>query len=73
VFEDQSTGDRWLCRSTATTDRETVWEDGESYPHVVLEVTNRSHPFFTGKMKIVDTAGRVDRFNRRYGERSKRS
>lgn len=70
VFEDATTGGRWLCRSSITTDRETTWTDGKVYPHVVAEVTNLSHPFFTGQMRIVDTAGRVERFHQRYGERT---
>lgn len=67
-FEDASTGDRWLCGSASTTTA-TVEVDGVIYPHVRSELSNMSHPFYTGKMKIVDTAGRVDRFNRRYGAR----
>jgi large subunit ribosomal protein L31 len=49
----------------------TVWEDGETYPVVQLEISNASHPFFTGQMKIIDSAGRVERFNKRYGTRKK--
>lgn len=69
IFEDSTTGDRWLCPSTIKTDQTTTWTDGVDYPHVTVEISNLSHPFFTGKMKIVDTAGRVERFNRRHGER----
>lgn len=69
VFEDTSTGDRWLTRSTIATDASTRWTDGAVYPHVVVEISSYSHPFYTGRMKIVDTAGRVERFNRRHGER----
>ncbi len=73
VFEDQSAERRWLCGSTARTERRTVWEDGMEYPHVIVDISMYSHPFFTGQMKIVDTAGRVERFNQRYGQhRSKR-
>jgi large subunit ribosomal protein L31 len=68
VFEDVSTGDRILTRSTAQTDL-TVEHEGATYPLVRMEITSASHPFFTGKMKIVDTAGRVERFERRYGAR----
>ncbi|MFT3854483.1 MAG: type B 50S ribosomal protein L31 [Ilumatobacteraceae bacterium] len=68
VFEDSSAGQRWLGRSTIRTDRTTI-VDGVEYPHVVLDVSMYSHPFYTGQMKIVDTAGRVERFNKRYGER----
>ena len=49
----------------------TVWEDGQTYPVVQLEISNASHPFFTGQMKIIDSAGRVERFNKRYGTRKK--
>jgi len=53
------------------TSKTTVWEDGETYPVVQLEISNASHPFFTGQMKIIDSAGRVERFNKRYGTRKK--
>jgi large subunit ribosomal protein L31 len=69
VFEDVSIGTRWLCGSTVKTDRTTTWTDGQEYPHFAVEISNLTHPFFTGQMKIVDTAGRVERFNKRYGSR----
>lgn len=69
VFDDTTAGERWLGRSTITTSRTTVWDDGREYPHVLLDISMYSHPFFTGQMKIVDTAGRVERFNKRYGRR----
>ena len=69
VFEDSTAGIRWITRSTLTSDRTTVWEDGVEYPHVLLDISQYTHPFFTGQMKIVDTAGRIDRFNRRHGQR----
>ena len=72
VFEDTSTGDAWITGSTVKTDRTTTWTDGKKYPHVVLDVTSHSHPFYTGQMKIVDSAGRVERFNRRYGKRTRK-
>ncbi|MFV0306416.1 MAG: type B 50S ribosomal protein L31 [Desertimonas sp.] len=71
VFEDTTAGRRWLGRSTMTPARTTVWEDGREYPHVLLDISMYSHPFFTGQMKIVDTAGRVERFNKRYGRRNR--
>jgi large subunit ribosomal protein L31 len=71
VFEDSGTGDSWLGKSTMTSDRTTVWTDGNSYPHILLDVSSYSHPFYTGQMKIIDSAGRVERFNRRYGKRSR--
>ena len=73
VFEDSSADYRFLTRSTLKTDpaKTVVWEDGNTYPLVQLEISNASHPFFTGQMKIIDSAGRVDRFNKRYGARKK--
>ena len=68
MFEDTSTGDSWITRSTIKSDR-TIEVDGQEYPHVILDVSSYSHPFYTGTMKIVDSAGRVERFNRRYGQR----
>ena len=70
VFEDSSTGDTWITRSTMQTERTTTWVDGNDYPYVLLDVSMYSHPYYTGQMKIVDSAGRVERFNRRYGRRT---
>ncbi len=67
AFKDMSNGETFITRSTVQT-RETIEIDGVEYPVVKLEISNTSHPFFTGKMKLVDTAGRVDRFNSRYGK-----
>jgi len=72
VFEDSIGGQRWLCGSTVETARTTTWDDGQEYPHVLLDISSYTHPFFTGTMTIVDTAGRVERFNRRYGRRSQK-
>jgi large subunit ribosomal protein L31 len=72
VFVDQSSGASFITRSTIATNETTVWEDGETYPLAKVEISNQSHPFFTGQMKIVDTAGRVERFERRYGARRKK-
>jgi large subunit ribosomal protein L31 len=66
VFKDMSNGDMFLSRSTCKTS-ETVEFEGETYPLVKLEISSTSHPFYTGKSKLVDTAGRVDRFMSRYG------
>ncbi|MEZ5084173.1 MAG: type B 50S ribosomal protein L31, partial [Bacteroidales bacterium] len=55
-----------LTRSTVKTKETIEWEDGKEYPLVKLEISHTSHPFFTGKMKFVDTAGRVDKFKSRY-------
>jgi large subunit ribosomal protein L31 len=66
AFKDMSNGHTFLTRSTANS-RETVkFEDGKEYPLIKLEISVESHPFYTGKMKLVDTAGRVDKFMNRY-------
>ena len=66
VFKDMSNGYTFMTKSTAST-RETIkMDDGKDYPLIKLEISNTSHPFYTGKMKLVDTAGRVDKFNTRY-------
>ena len=69
VFLDTSSGKKFLTRSTVQTDETTEWEDGHTYPLAKIEISSASHPFFTGQMTIVDTAGRVERFERRYGKR----
>ena len=68
AFKDMSNEDVFLTKSTANTN-ETLEVDGVEYPLAKVELSSRSHPFFTGQMKIVDTAGRVERFERRYGAR----
>ncbi len=72
VFQDQSSGDNIIVGSTMPT-QETITLDGVEYPLAKVELSSRSHPFFTGQMKIVDTAGRVERFERRYGSRRKKA
>lgn len=66
VFKDMSNEYSFITRSTAQTKETVVWEDGKEYPLVKLEISHTSHPFYTGKMKFVDTAGRVDKFRTRY-------
>ncbi len=67
VFKDMSNDYTFITKSTANTKDTIVWEeDGKEYPLVKLEISNKSHPFFTGKMKLVDTAGRVDKFKNKY-------
>ena len=66
VFKDISNDHACMSRSTINTKDTIVWEDGNEYPLVKLEISNTSHPFYTGKMKLVDTAGRVDKFNNKY-------
>jgi large subunit ribosomal protein L31 len=66
VFKDMSNGNTFMTRSTAGS-RETIkMEDGKEYPLIKLEISNTSHPFYTGKMKLVDSAGRVDKYMSRY-------
>lgn len=67
VFQDISSDFSFLTRSTVKTRDKIVWTDGKEYPLVKVEVSSQSHPFYTGKQKIVDTGGRVDRFRRKYG------
>lgn len=66
VFKDLSNDYSFLCRSAVETKDTITWEDGNQYPLVKLDISHTSHPFYTGKMKLVDTAGRVDRFRSRY-------
>ncbi|MBC6942555.1 MAG: type B 50S ribosomal protein L31 [Xanthomonadales bacterium] len=68
VFQDISTDFSFLTRSTMTSKETIKWEDGQEYPLIKVEISSQSHPFFTGKQKIVDTAGRVDKFRRRYAK-----
>lgn len=69
VFKDMSSGTSFLTRSTISTSETTTWDDGNEYPLAKVEISSESHPFYTGTMKIVDTAGRVERFEKRYGRR----
>lgn len=73
VFRGSSTGDQFLTRSTATSARTVDWSDGNTYPLLVVDVSRYSHPFWTGDRRVVDTAGRVEKFRRRYGERPDRA
>lgn len=66
VFKDFSCGESFLSRSAAQTRETIVWEDGNEYPLIKLEISAMSHPFFTGKMKFVDTAGRIEKFQNKY-------
>ena len=70
AFKDMSNDHLFITRSCVNT-KETITVDGTEYPLYKLEISNISHPFYTGKMKLVDTAGRVDKFRSRYGERKK--
>jgi large subunit ribosomal protein L31 len=66
VFKDMSNEYAFLGKSTVSTKETIKWEDGNEYPLVKLEISSASHPFFTGKVKLVDTAGRVDKFMNKY-------
>ncbi len=66
VFKDMSNGHTFLTRSTAQSKEKIKLDDGKDYPLIKLEISNTSHPFYTGKMKLVDSAGRVDKFMNRY-------
>lgn len=68
AFKDMSNGDTFFSRSTVNT-KETIEIDGATYPLMKLEISSTSHPFYTGKSKLVDTAGRVDKFMNRYAKR----
>lgn len=72
VFMDAAAEFSFITKSTIETDETIEWEDGNTYPLAKVEISSASHPFFTGQMKIVDTAGRVERFERRYGGRRKK-
>ena len=69
IFHDTSSGERFLIDSTVITDATDKWEDGKEYPLVQIEVSSASHPFYTGTEKIIDTAGRVEKFKSRLAKR----
>ena len=71
AFKDMSNNDIFLAKSTAQTS-ETVTVDGEEYPLVKLEISRTSHPYYTGKAKLVDTAGRIDKFKTKYAKFNKK-
>ena len=73
VFKDMSNDYSFLCKSTADTKDTMKWEDGNEYPLVKLEISHMSHPFYTGKTKLVDTAGRVDKFRTRYSKKQNKA
>lgn len=69
VFQDVGADFAFLSKSTVETKETIQWEDGEEYPLVRVDISSKSHPFYTGKQNIVDSAGRVDRFRRKYGKK----
>jgi len=66
VFRDLASGATFLTRSTVSSDKTIEWEDGNTYPVIDVEISSESHPFYTGKQRIMDSAGRVEKFNSRY-------
>ena len=72
VFKDMSNGYTFISSSCANSDETETWEDGNEYPLIKLDISSQSHPFFTGIMQFVDTAGRIDKFKSRYGNNMKK-
>ena len=70
VFKDMSNGTTFLTRSTASSKETIKWDDGKEYPLLKLEISNTSHPYYTGKMQFIDSAGRIDKFNKKYGKKN---
>ncbi len=68
VFKDFSADYAFMSKSCAPTKDKITWEDGKEYPLIKLEISSHSHPFYTGKMKFVDTAGRIDKFNKKFAK-----
>lgn len=68
IFRDINANVSWLGRSCAKSRDTDTFEDGKEYPLIKLEISSESHPFFTGKMQFVDTAGRIDKFNKKFGK-----
>ena len=71
IFEDSSSGTRFLIGSTVATDKTDTWDDGKEYPVYSVEISSASHPFYTGQSKTIDTAGRVEKFKQRSAKKSK--
>ena len=69
VLKDMSNGTTFLTRSSAQSKEMIKWEDGNEYPVIKLEISNTSHPFFTGQNILVDTAGRIDKFKKKYAKK----
>tara|TARA_B100001093_G_scaffold515844_1_gene593159 strand:- start:2929 stop:3255 length:327 start_codon:yes stop_codon:yes gene_type:complete len=69
LFHDTSVDEYFLIPSTLKTDQTKEWEDGKTYPYCPLDVSSASHPFYTGKQKIIDSGGRVDRFKKRFAKK----
>jgi large subunit ribosomal protein L31 len=72
VFRDAAADFAFLTRSTLRSDKTIEWEDGNTYPVVDVDISSASHPFYTGRSRVVDTAGRVEKFRQRYGTRERK-
>jgi len=73
VFKDISNDVTFVTKSCAETQETITWEDGNEYPLIKMEISAASHPFFTGKMQFVDTAGRIDKFNKKFAKFAKKT
>ncbi len=69
VFKDVSCDFSFLGKSTLNSKEKITWEDGKEYPLIKVEISSASHPFFTGKQRVMDTEGRIDRFKKKYGKK----
>ncbi len=69
LFHDSSANKYWIIRSTLETTETKKWEDGNTYPYFPLDISSASHPFYTGTQKIIDTGGRVQKFEERFGKK----
>ena len=70
VFKDISADFSFLTRSTLGSDKKIKWEDGKEYPLIEVEISSATHPFYTGQQKLLDTAGRIEKFKRKYAKQS---
>ena len=73
VFQDRGGDFKFLTRSTMTSEETIEWEDGNTYPLINVDISSASHPFYTGKMKYVDSAGRVEKFQKKYNWAGKKT
>ena len=73
VFQDSSCDYQFMTRSTIDTDQTIKWKDGKEYPLYRLEISNESHPFFTGKQNLIDTAGRIEKYMQKYNLEEKKT
>ena len=71
VFQDSSCDYQFLTKSTVETEEKIKWKDGKEYPLYRLEISDKSHPFFTGKQNLVDTAGRIEKYRQKYNLENK--